>query len=106
MAERINTENFREKVLESAIPVLVDFYSDSCIPCKMLSPILGDLEDEQEGRLSVYKVNVNYDAQLVEEYSVMGAPTLILFDKGQVKGRKTGAVKADELNDWIKKILE
>ena len=53
MAQRINKDNFEEKVLKSPLPVLVDFYSDSCIPCKQLSPVLGDIEDEQIGRAHV-----------------------------------------------------
>lgn len=101
MAERISKSNFEEKVMKSGIPVLVDFYSDSCVPCKMLSPILGELEEEREGQLAVYKVNVNYDAELVERYGVMGAPTLILFSKGEVVGKKTGAVKKEALAEWI-----
>lgn len=105
MAERINKNNFGEKVLESGIPVLVDFYSDSCIPCKMLSPILGDLEEEREGQLAVYKVNVNYDEELAEKYGVRGAPTLILFQGGQEKGTHTGAISADALNDWLEELL-
>lgn len=105
MAERINKDNFEDKVLKSSIPVLVDFYSDSCIPCKMLSPVLGDLEEEREGQLAVYKVNVNYDSELAERYGVMGAPTLILFSQGEVKEKRTGAVKKDVLADWIDKQL-
>lgn len=101
MAERINKDNFDEKVLGSSVPVLVDFYSDSCIPCKMLSPVLGELEEEREGKLAVYKVNVNYDAELVERYGVMGAPTLILFSQGEVKDKRTGAVTKDALTEWI-----
>lgn len=101
MAERINKDNFEEKVIRSSIPVLVDFYSDSCVPCKMLSPVLGDLEEEREGKLAVYKVNVNYEAELVERYSVMGAPTLILFSEGEVIGKKMGAQKKDALTEWI-----
>ena len=71
MAQRINKDNFEEKVLKNPLPVLVDFYSDSCIPCKQLSPVLGDIEDEREDTLSVYKVNVNYDMELAEKYDVM-----------------------------------
>ena len=70
MAQRINKDNFEEKVLKSPLPVLVDFYSDSCIPCKQLSPVLGDIEDEREDTLSVYKVNVNYDMELAEKYDL------------------------------------
>ena len=101
MAERINKDNFEEKVLKSSLPVLVDFYSDSCIPCKMLSPILGDLEEEKEGQLVIYKVNVNFDAELAQQYGVLGAPTLILFIQGEVKDRKTGALKKAALTEWI-----
>lgn len=106
MAERINKNNFVEKVIQSAQPVLVDFYSDSCIPCKMLSPLLGELEDEKEGSLSVYKVNINFDGELAEEYSVMGAPTLIFFENGAIRDRRTGALKQDDLFDWIEGLLK
>lgn len=106
MAERINKDNFDEKVLKSDIPVLVDFYSDSCVPCKMMSPILGELEEEREGSLTVYKVNVNYDGELTERYSVMGAPTLILFSQGEVRDRKTGALKKAALMGWLDQQLK
>ena len=91
MAQRINKDNFEEKVLKSPLPVLVDFYSDSCIPCKQLSPVLGDIEDEREDTLSVYKVNVNYDMELAEKYDVMGVPALRLFVQGEVKAERAGA---------------
>lgn len=105
MAERINKDNFEEKVIKSDIPVLVDFYSDSCIPCKMLAPVLGELEEEWEGKLAVYKVNVNYDTELVQQYAVMGAPTLILFSQGEVKDRRTGAVRKDDLIEWLEGLI-
>ena len=71
MAARISKDNFETEVLNSALPVLVEFYSDSCIPCKQMSPILGGIEDDYEDKLKVVKVNVNYDAELAEQYSVM-----------------------------------
>jgi len=101
MAERINKENFSGKVLENALPVLVDFYSDSCVPCKMLSPLLGDLEDETEGKLAIYKINVSYDGEIAERYGVQGTPTLIYFESGAEKARKLGAPKRDDLYDWV-----
>lgn len=60
MAARANAENFEELVLKSELPVLVDFYSDSCIPCKMMAGVVGDIEDDYEGKLNVYKVNMKY----------------------------------------------
>ena len=70
MAARVSKDNFEAEVLQASIPVLVEFYSDSCIPCKQMSPILGDIEDDYEDRLKVVKVNANFDGELAEQYSV------------------------------------
>ena len=106
MAQRINKDNFEEKVLKSPLPVLVDFYSDSCIPCKQLSPVLGDIEDEREDTLSVYKVNVNYDMELAEKYDVMGVPALRLFVQGEVKAERAGAAGKADIEPWIDENLK
>jgi thioredoxin 1 len=106
MAQRINKDNFEEKVLKSPLPVLVDFYSDSCIPCKQLSPVLGDIEDEREDTLSVYKVNVNYDMELAEKYDVMGVPALRLFVQGEVKAERAGAAGKADIETWIDENLK
>ncbi|MBR1622510.1 MAG: thiol reductase thioredoxin, partial [Pseudobutyrivibrio sp.] len=66
MATRIYTDDFPEKVLNSDVPSVVDFYSDSCIACKKLAPTLCDIEEEYEGKLNVFKVNTGYDTKLVE----------------------------------------
>ena len=91
MALRINAENFEEKVLKADKPVLVDFYSDTCIPCKQMACILGDLEDENEDALYIYKVNVNYDKALAEQYKVMSAPTVNLFRKRRTERQNSRA---------------
>jgi thioredoxin 1 len=101
MAARITKADFEARVLQAAKPVLVDFYSDSCIPCKQLSPVLGDLEDELEETLQIYKVNVGYEAELVEEYHIMSSPTLVLFKDGKEAARRSGFVKKEELTQWI-----
>lgn len=105
MAQRIGQTDFEEKVLQETLPVLVDFYSDSCVPCKQLSPVLGDLEEEYEEKLRIYKVNVNYEEALTAEYQVMGAPTLILFQDGKVKGKRSGFVKKADLIEWMEGLL-
>ena len=66
MAKRVSSEDFEAEVLGSDLPVVVEFYSDSCIPCKQLSPILGGLEDDYEDQVKVVKVNVNFDAGLAQ----------------------------------------
>ena len=101
MAERIKLQDFDEKVLNNPLPVLVDFYSDSCVPCKRLAPVIGTVEDEKAGELAVFKVNINFDADAAEKYEVSAAPTLILFNGGEEKARHTGVFKKDELVSFI-----
>lgn len=97
MALRVNQDNFEEKVLQSDKPVLLDFYSDTCIPCKRMAGLLGDVEDEYEGKIHVYKVNVNYDGALAEKYHVMSAPTLIFLVNGEEKSRLAGAAGKEDI---------
>ena len=101
MAARIAKDNFDEKVLKSPIPVIVDFYSDSCVACKMLAPVLGGIEDDYEDRIQVYKVNTNFEQELAQQYGIMSNPTLILFKDGEAVDRKVGAQTADVLKAWV-----
>ena len=80
MAERLNKDSFQEKVLNASGLAIADFYSDSCIPCKKLSPILADL-DEKYPDVYIGKVNIVYEQELIEEYSVMSSPVLIFFNR-------------------------
>ncbi len=101
MPAKITAADFASEVLSSEIPVLADFYSDSCIPCKRMSPILSQLESEYEGKLKIVKINTNFESDLTEKYSVLAAPTLILFNKGEEVSRIRGAVKKDEIIGMI-----
>ena len=101
MAERIYSDDFQAKVLDSPVPVLVDFYSDSCIACKKLAPTLCDVEEDYEGKVNVFKVNTGYDTKLVQEYEILSNPTLILFKDGEAVDRQIGEKDYDELTDWI-----
>ena len=105
MAARISKEDFEQKVLQSELPVIVDFYSDSCIPCKQLSPILGDIEDDYEDKLKVFKVNVNFDEKLASQYEVLASPTLFFFIDGKEVNRIRGLVKKPELSEQIEALL-
>lgn len=105
MALRISEKDFQGKVLEAQLPTLVDFYSDSCVACKKLAPVLGDLEDENEDKISVYKVNVNFDLALAEKYQVTSNPTLILFVNGEEVDRRTGALSSSQLEEFVKDYL-
>ena len=105
MALRVNEDNFNKEVLEAEVPVLVEFYSDSCVPCKQMSPILGDLEEEYEDKLKIVKINVNFDLQLAEDHMVMGSPTFLFFNNGEEKNRLRGITKKPELIEIINSIL-
>ena len=105
MAVRVSKGDFEEKVLKEALPVLVDFYSDSCVACKKLAPVLGNAEDDYEDKIKVYKVNTNFDVELAETYGVLSNPTLIFFKEGQESSRKVGALKPADLNSWIEEYI-
>ena len=105
MAARVSKENFEAEVLQASTPVLVEFYSDSCIPCKQMSPNLGDIEDDYEDRLKVVKVNANFDGELAEQYSVMVSPTILFFKDGKEAERVRGLIKKPELEEIVKKYI-
>ncbi|MEI3299208.1 MAG: thioredoxin domain-containing protein [Eubacterium sp.] len=105
MAKRVSSEEFETEVLGSDLPVVVEFYSDSCIPCKQLSPILGGLEDDYEDQVKVVKVNVNFDAELAQKHEVVASPTLLFFKNGSEVERIRGLVKRPELEETVKKLL-
>jgi len=104
MPARVNKENFDAKVLSSEIPVLVDFFSDSCVPCKKIAPVLSELESEYADRLKIVKVNVNFDEELAVKYNIEATPTLLLLNKGDEVSRLKGAVSKDEIVSLTDKI--
>lgn len=104
MAVRVSTDTFDEEVLNAGGAVIADFYSDSCVPCKRLSPVLAEIEEEQGDKVKLVKVNINFDPELAEKYGVMSVPTLVFFGDGEEKSRLTGAVKKSEIVSEIEKI--
>ena len=105
MAKRVNAEEFEAEVLKASLPVIVEFYSDGCIPCKQLSPVLGGIEDDYEDKLIVVKVNVNFDAELAQKYQVAPSPTLLFFKEGKEVNRIRGLVKRKELEEAVEEVL-
>ncbi len=83
-------EQFDEKVLKSPRPVLVDFYSDRCPPCRKLAPTISKLEADYQGKADVFKVNVDEARELARRYEIINIPTAMLFDKGEVVKRWIG----------------
>ena len=86
----ITKNNFEAEVLKSDIPVLVDFWASWCGPCKMLSPIIEEIEKEYAGRVKVGKVNVDEEIELAQKYQVASIPTVLIFRNGQVANTSIG----------------
>lgn len=105
MAVRISEADFEEKVLKSDKPVIVDFYSDSCVACKKLAPVLGAVEDDYEDKINIYKVNTNFDADLAEKYEVTANPTLLFVKNGEVVDRTVGFQKPADLKNLADSLL-
>ena len=105
MAKRVSGADFQAVVLDEKLPVLAEFYSDSCIPCKQLSPILGGIEDDYEDQLKVVKINVNFDADLAQKYEVAASPTILIFKDGAEVRRVRGLIKRPELEAIVKEVL-
>ncbi|HUT86082.1 MAG TPA: thioredoxin [Elusimicrobiales bacterium] len=105
MAETLKTQDFEGKVLKSQTPALIDFFADWCGPCKMLTPTLEELAKEYEGKVNIYKVNVDEEGELATKYQVSSIPTLMFFKDGQIMDKAMGALPKSELVDKIKKHL-
>lgn len=105
MPKRIAKEDFSEEVLLAGLPVIAEFYSDSCIACRQMAATLADLEEEYDRRIKIVKVNINYSPELTSQYTVRSAPTLLFFkDKHEIK-RISGVIKKADLQVLIESIL-
>ncbi len=88
----LKEENFKQEVLESQIPVLVDFWAEWCGPCHMIAPIVEQISEDYAGRIKVGKLNVDESPQIAAQYGIRGIPTLMLFQGGKAVEQIIGAV--------------
>ena len=97
----LTSANFEQEVLQSEIPVLVDFYAEWCGPCKMLSPVIDEIAKEYEGKAKICKVNVDDEMGLAQQYRVMSVPTVLVFKKGQVSGTSVGYAGKEKITEML-----
>lgn len=105
MAIVFTDSNFEEEVMNSDIPVLVDFYADWCGPCKMIAPSIIQLSDEYAGKAKVGKLDVDANGMIAQKYRVMSIPTLLIFKGGKVVDTIVGAVPKSHLEAKLKAAL-
>lgn len=106
MAEiNVSAKDFEEKVLNSELPVLVDFWAPWCGPCRMVAPILEQLAGEMEGKITVAKVNVDEEQSLAQNYRVMSIPTMIIFKGGKAEETAIGARPKADIVKMVEKYL-
>lgn len=101
----LTSNNFDETVKSSSTPILVDFWAEWCGPCKQIAPILADLAAEQSGKLTIAKLNVDEHGDIAQRFNVMSIPTLLVFDKGEMKKRLVGAKGKGQLLQELAEFL-
>jgi len=107
MSEKVfSDENWGKEVLNSNIPVMVDFWAQWCAPCFMIAPAVEDIAREYKGKIKVGKLNVDENSVTARKYKIMGIPTLLFFNGGEEVDRIVGVVSKKVIEDKIKKILE
>ena len=97
----VTDATFKGEVLESSVPVLVDYWAEWCGPCKMIAPILDEVAREYTGKLKIAKLNIDDNQKTPGEYGIRGIPTLMLFKGGNVEATKVGALSKSQLTAFI-----
>ncbi len=97
----VNDTTFEADVLQSSIPVLVDFWAEWCGPCRMLAPTLEEIAKEFSGKLIVAKVNVDLSKETPAKYGIRGIPTIILFKNGKQHATKVGLLSKTQLQEFL-----
>ena len=102
----VNDDAFEKSVLQSEVPVIVDFWAPWCGPCKMVAPILEKIAKDFDGRLIVAKVNTDENQEWAGRYGIQGIPTMLFFAGGKIIHRQVGAVSEGILRDALEQFLE
>lgn len=101
LIKHVSDASFEADVLQPGTPVLVDYWAEWCGPCKMIAPILDEVAEEYDGRLSVAKLNIDENEATPPKFGIRGIPTLMLFKDGSVVATKVGALSKSQLTAFI-----
>lgn len=101
----VSDDSFEAEVLKAGTPVLIDFWAPWCAPCRAIAPVVAEIAQEYEGKLKVFKMNVDDNPRTPQKYGVRGIPNLILFQGGQVKEQIVGAVPKAQLVRAITQVV-
>jgi thioredoxin 1 len=106
MVQELTADNFQQEVIDSAVPVLVDFWSPGCVPCQRIAPVIDELAAETGGRFQVGKVNAWEEQGLAVRYRISAVPTLLVFKSGAVVNRMVGYQDKRRLLEALKAALD
>jgi len=102
---QVNAAEFKKEVLESKTPVVVDFWAEWCMPCRMIAPSIDELSGEYKGKIKFVKINVDDNPELTTELQILSIPTLVVFKDGEAVKRITGANPKNVIQKEIKSAL-
>jgi len=97
----VTDASFEEEVLNSDIPVLVDYWAEWCGPCKMIAPVLEEIADDYAGKIKICKLNIDDNDKTPPKFNIRGIPTLMLFKNGNVDATKVGALSKSQLTAFV-----
>jgi thioredoxin 1 len=101
LINHVSDTQFQAEVLDSKVPVLVDYWAEWCGPCKAIAPVLDEVAREYQGRVKIAKVNVDDNQEVPRKYNVRGIPTLMLFKNGNMEAIKVGALSKSQLTAFL-----
>lgn len=104
--KQLTASEFESEVTRFALPVVIDFHTDRCGPCRMMAPVLNELAAENANRFRIVKVDAAEESQLASEHAVSVVPTFVVFRRGEPVGQKTGMQSKQALLAWIEEAID